>query len=932
MSKKESLYKIFKVLKRAYINLMFWGWNLLFLFLTIFLLIPYVLFPLIQSTFIGETDPIFLIFTVLTILVVFGAIAVGVIIKLQENHVERKKKAISYIFAFFYGVEAPVILLMLYRIFLVRLLTPAMSFLLAGVFISIVLYALHLLNSFKQKKIKTNIYSLSLHVVPLLTAIYISLFMLFYAAPPVYWLFEILGEITFDEFLFIVNPIHIIQITIVGLIIVCSIAAFATFPFIYLYLHINAWIKNFKIYKKQLGVKKVIITTILSSVLIIITMVILNIQNQSSYLELEKLTKGEATKEEISRFIDDEKKIKNNLTKIYLASYRYLSSTGTCSHIEDMYLEITGNNKFAEGVQNCYNFIAAPFLYKGDSFVQDKDKALSIYEYLFDEPIQKVQKKEIKKALSSTWNRAEVKAGLLDIDEKIVLLKEQKLDINESGNFASIELYEKYENTTFEQQEIFYYFSLPTHAVVTGLWLGESNDKSEAFKYVVSPRGAAQEVYNRQVRVRRDPALIEKVGPTQYRLRAFPIPANDRNIKNKKGEFHLWLTYATMKSEDGTWPLPVLREKRNIFWNKKTDRDFPVEYFEYTDKENWLPISKRFKNFKPEEYVKLSDSLCVSFISGNKREYDVENDGKKIALIIDRSRSMDSFKDVLENELTILKNEMGVSNLDIYLGGYSFEMVDNVRSFNPETLYYFGTTTISSELNKFEKLNIQDAYHEVIVLTDDGGYELSNDEEVDVNINIPVNLIHLENDLPPAYPDKLLETIRKSGGVVAGSVEEFFNRKINRQSLNLNNSLLSVDNGNVIEKYSGTLKSYNKSEAAKAIAASYIIENRVLKKDMNKLENLDNIHNLAKKYSLVTQYSSMIVLVNDRQRDELRRAEAQKDRFKREVEVGKEELSVPLGADVSGVPEPHEWMLLIIVLLFTGYSYYSRNNIRKTFI
>jgi putative PEP-CTERM system integral membrane protein len=60
----------------------------------------------------------------------------------------------------------------------------------------------------------------------------------------------------------------------------------------------------------------------------------------------------------------------------------------------------------------------------------------------------------------------------------------------------------------------------------------------------------------------------------------------------------------------------------------------------------------------------------------------------------------------------------------------------------------------------------------------------------------------------------------------------------------------------------------------------------------------------------------MIVLVNDRQKQALKEAEAASDRFDREVESGKEQLSKPLDPlTVSGVPEPEEWMLLGLVAI-----------------
>jgi putative PEP-CTERM system integral membrane protein len=82
-------------------------------------------------------------------------------------------------------------------------------------------------------------------------------------------------------------------------------------------------------------------------------------------------------------------------------------------------------------------------------------------------------------------------------------------------------------------------------------------------------------------------------------------------------------------------------------------------------------------------------------------------------------------------------------------------------------------------------------------------------------------------------------------------------------------------------------------------------------KSSNQLSQLDAMHSVAKTFNVVTPYSSMIVLVNDAQRELLKQAEAKKNRFERKVESGKEELSKPENPlNVSGVPEPEEWLLL----------------------
>ena len=102
------------------------------------------------------------------------------------------------------------------------------------------------------------------------------------------------------------------------------------------------------------------------------------------------------------------------------------------------------------------------------------------------------------------------------------------------------------------------------------------------------------------------------------------------------------------------------------------------------------------------------------------------------------------------------------------------------------------------------------------------------------------------------------------------------------------------------------------NEGFKPIAARQLITALSKQKTANQLTQLDAMHSLAKTFKVVTPYSSMIVLVNDAQREQLKAAEAKKDRFDREVESGKEELTKPNNPlNVSGVPEPEEWLLLI---------------------
>ena len=95
-----------------------------------------------------------------------------------------------------------------------------------------------------------------------------------------------------------------------------------------------------------------------------------------------------------------------------------------------------------------------------------------------------------------------------------------------------------------------------------------------------------------------------------------------------------------------------------------------------------------------------------------------------------------------------------------------------------------------------------------------------------------------------------------------------------------------------------------------ALAARQLISGATRTGRAAGLEGLDRMHALAKHFEIVTPYSSMLVLVEDRQRKALEEAERGDDRFDREVERGLEHG----GPNITGTPEPEEWALFFLGL------------------
>jgi hypothetical protein len=91
---------------------------------------------------------------------------------------------------------------------------------------------------------------------------------------------------------------------------------------------------------------------------------------------------------------------------------------------------------------------------------------------------------------------------------------------------------------------------------------------------------------------------------------------------------------------------------------------------------------------------------------------------------------------------------------------------------------------------------------------------------------------------------------------------------------------------------------------------------------IDQLETLDYLHTLAQEYSIVSPYSSMLVLVNSQQQALLDQLMQGEDRYDREVEaIGETSPGSPV--PLAGVPEPHEWLLLGLaaaMLLYLAYT------------
>ena len=902
-----------KQLRNFFYQTIFWGWNLIFLCVIYCGILPFIGVWLFIATFEGTIPVDFCLTSIALITVPLVCTIYG------AKYLTKKPKELM---RWFYGVEAPLVTWCLVRLFIIREFTLASSLILGTLLVCTVAFAIEVLQGYQADRKIFSWVQMITHTLMLFTGIYLGTVLLLYAIPVAGYILTGIYNfaIAFFSFNWIdssgsaYNHWYFFSIwSLLFLMLFCfSITLFVGMPFVLTNLYINSGNKVVRAFSQQHSKKKAIQV----GVAVVGTWLIMfNIFNQQPQVRAFELLQSLSNRPEL---LASSNTIRKGLINANLYPYRYLSTRADNDHIYEMYRNLDLPEPVAGFFQDRYNQLLSPFFYQGSR--KDVAKSAELYAEFFDTPIQKAERKAVRHALQSTSIVDQAKAGLLNIDQKKVWLAKQEVNIKPHSNWADVEIHEVYENQTTDVEEILYYFSLPESAAITGVWLGESEDREQRFAYQVSPRGAAQQVYNAQVRRTRpvDPALLEQVGPGQYRLRAFPVPPkrnvsnNINRIKFETPQMHLWLSYQVIQQQEG-WALPKLAEKRNIYWTKRTKRIRNGEAIRSFD--TWLEdFAASQSNLDKQAYqVNLQgDRVTLQPLDG---DYSLPQN-KTYALILDTSRSMASHKDEVNKSLDWCKQNLAQNDLDLYITDDYAERAKRLKDIDGLDLnkfIFYGSLQTDEMLKQFHTLKGDRSYDAVLLLTDEGSYELKDKRELPAT-NAPLWMVHLGGKLPRAYADATLQAIQNNNGGVAMDIATVMQHLATEEA----------KGASVVDGYIWTV---NKSDTVSSIktglepiAARQLVSKLAQKgKDKLSIAELDAIHQIAKTNNIVTPYSSMIVLVNDRQREQLKATEAQADRFEREIETGIEQLNTPFNpfssSEVSGVPEPDFWILLGIVAL-----------------
>lgn len=429
---------------------------------------------------------------------------------------------------------------------------------------------------------------------------------------------------------------------------------------------------------------------------------------------------------------------------------------------------------------------------------------------------------------------------------KNVLLSSRKISYtpSASGAWAEITLQEEYENQTNTNQEVIYEFSLYPGSVITGLKLGPDLE----FTGQIAPKGAAQRTYESQLAVRRDPALLEQIGSNTYRLRVYPIPGN-RDFTTLKGKSQkVQFSYLTTVGPDG-FLLPDYHLQSNLKFSNATT-------YLLEQSGQLTRLDQPIKSL-PSSFVLCQDSVSDPVNSLRCDETGIDSD-RPIAVLLDislRNKNSKNFKQLVE---FASKNPF-----DFYK--YNSEISGILSSSVVSETVFWGQADLPKILGKFNRS------YDAIFIVSGSVFPMTNFSNYPFSLNTPVYFIHPEI---PAYEIEFVSRIFQSRGLITDSFETAISHYLKNSTVSQNQYLLnkyfSLD---LTADVSGPLaKLYQYAKLAKTVE-SYPTN------ILNNITKLDELNSLAKSAGIVTPYSSLIALVDDRQQAILNNQSNQYNRY-----------------------------------------------------
>lgn len=511
-------------------------------------------------------------------------------------------------------------------------------------------------------------------------------------------------------------------------------------------------------------------------------------------------------------------------------------------------------NTLAVVVQELFDVAAAPLVYRGQT--DYSGKLTQAYYDLFGEYPN--QNNNYRTPVSS---------------QNVEVIRTVTSKPAENNLAATITIEEQFQNKTYQNQEVIYEFSLAAEAVVTDLKLGPNLE----FSAVVAPRGASETVYEREVNRSRDPALLEQTGPSQYRLRVFPIPGiNDTTLGGKPQRMQF--SYVTGLTKQG-YPLPSYTKTNNVklpvIGNYTNAQFVPAEKtVDLCAKFDPIPIDLAVSTVSGELVHNSKNEKLSALPCGEKGILAIQTlTDANIAVLLDVSyenrhnRQLSAFQKIINTNPTLVSN----NNFDFFRFNTVLSSARKIKSSANVNTAYFGRSNLLMVLPM-----LQGSYDAVIVLT--GQKEFAQGNQPLIPPSAPLYIVHTNN--PPAYPQALNEYLLSSGGMAAADIEEALNYIALSRLLGPSYQIISGYWSIKLSQNTLPLTKITTGDPLSSLAAYRIFVNTLMQEKNRLLDLLllDKFHEFASLNRFATPYSSFIALVNETQ---MRQLEEESKRYNR---------------------------------------------------
>jgi hypothetical protein len=1008
---------------RAVAQFLFWGLNFPLAFAVLNGLALSVKFYILQNHW-SDLRQVFE-FAPTDVLITIGIVALmpiaSIISAIFSKSYRKPRKLLQILF----GVEVPILAFTIARLIFLKTLTPINILFLSTAVISITAFIFYAFRKPSKNKVVLTLHLLSLQAA-VVVGLYASLLMFFFVPIVVAWIITILGAIwkngLLGEYGYYPSLWDIVtylaSASAFGVLFLSLVGS----PFFGLFIYWRAAQRQSKNLEKISQAYFAKLSRWGFSVIYAIVALSLAFQGSlfSFYSQMnsyQTATNFEDRSRIAASILKDESFIRTRLVDTYLAHYRYLTDDGM-NLLEMAYKDqVNFKPSVAQNLQSWFKIAAFPFVYRG-KFEEDVKKAGEYYEQLFDDPIQIGESDRVRSTLASSFNFTtdQLKSSVLDREDKDVRLLKRTVtaQADSTQQFATVTIEEEYENLKNSDQEVFYIFSLPQDSVMTDLKLGADlelgKESLEGLKTTlpapssnpaeigitpspkpssippqpivkkdeatVAAKGAANQTYENQYRPRIDPAILEQVGPAQYKLRVYPIPVKEENlpewqrdhltepVRNQKVRF----SYVTMLNNEGKAELPKITEQRNVF------SDFHTSFIYRKTNEQTEPLSDQAENI--QVLAKKSDScgnVATEFATNSQTTFFIPHagnpwmktdhvpfdcakglsgaeqlvKGKRIAVLADSSYSMKlrDWSSYLEKELP-LNDLLQTNTVDLYyFNDFVSQPINlNQQRNNPKLLNQvsFGQTDRLKALT-----SIAGKYDMVLMFTDGNEADKVAAKDFVPSIAQPIYLVSKEGKLPK-MPDSLTSYLEVNESQVVNSGTEALQDYAVSQLMRKNFvNFFHYSDPSVIVSDQGTwvtlsttvtagelikilpevsFEQVSSSDQMAKIAEHRQIEDSMknLATQLNQLPVLDSLNRQAQENGIVTPFSSFIVLITQQQKEQLRQAALQDGRYTVNYDLGEEQLIQPTAGGLLGtsaVPEPHEWALLLTgagIILFFG--------------